>query len=105
MESKKLLALSDFDSLVNETLVFSLAGIERKFEGVLIKAEPIRSGSRQGAPGKRDPFVLDFKFPPDANIEQCLFQVETSKGEKLPPMFLIPRASDEDGWYMDATFN
>ena len=102
-DTKEQLQLSDFDGLVNETFVFSLAGVEEKVEGVLIKAEPLKAGSPPSA--KRDPFVLDFKFPPNANIGQCMFQVETAKGAPLPPMFLVPRGNDEDGWYMDATFN
>ncbi len=96
------LELSDFVDLVNETFVFSLEGVEQKVEGVLIKAEPIKSGGMPG--GGREPFVLDFRFPAGANIGQCVFQVETAKGRQLPPMFLVPRGSDDDGWYMDSSF-
>lgn len=102
LQTKKHLELADFEGLVNQTFVFSLEGVEQKVEGVLIKAEPIKSGINPEA--EREPFVLEFRFPAGANIGQCLFQVETAKGERLPLMFLVPRGSDEDGWYMDATF-
>ena len=103
LESKKHLELADFDGLVNETFVFSLEGVEQKVEGVLIKAEPMKSGTAPGV--AREPFSLEFKFPPGADIGQCLLQAKTAKGEAFPPMFLVPRGADEVGWYMEAIFN
>lgn len=95
--------LSDFEALVDEIFVFSMDGVDQKIEGVLIKAELIKSGSCPGS--EREPFVLEFKFPAGVNLGQCTFQVETAKVDRLPPMFLVPRGTDEDGWYMIATFN
>jgi len=102
-DAKAHLELSDFEDLVNETFVFSLEGVEQKAEGVLVKAGPIKSGAHPGA--VREPFLLEFMFASGANIGQCLFEVETAKGDRFPPMFLVPRGNDENGWYMDATFN
>lgn len=101
-DTQKCLELSDFKGLVTENFVFSLEGVEQKVEGVLIKAGPIKSGSHAGS--VREPFVLEFRFPAGANLGQCTFQVETARGDRLPPMFLVPRGSDENGWYMDTIF-
>jgi len=103
MLSQMPLELSDFLDLVGESFIFSLEGVEPKVEGVLIKAEPFKSGSQPGA--ARDSFVLEFKFPTGTNIGQCTFQVKTANGDRFPPMLLVPRAADGEGWYMDATFN
>ncbi len=102
-DAQQILELSDFEGLLNETFVFSLEGVEHKAEGILVKAEPIQAGSFPGA--ERIPFMLEFKFPAETNLGQCTFQVETTKGDRLPPMFLVPRRQDAEGWYMDSTFN
>ena len=103
LATKVNLELTDFEGFINETFVFSLEGVEQRVEGVLIRAEKLKTAIPPGA--ARVPFVLEFKFPSDANIGQCLFQVETTTGDRFPPMFLVPRANDAEGWYMDATFN
>ena len=53
----------------------------------------------------RTPFALDFRFPADCDLGQALFEVETAKGQKFPPMFLTPERGGEDGWYMVSFFN
>ncbi len=102
-DTKDLLQLSDFECLLNERFVFSLEGVEQKAVAELIKAELTHSHPHPGT--ARVPFILEFKFPAGTNIGQGLFQVETADGVPFPPMFLVPRGSDEHGWHMDSTFN
>ncbi len=101
--SENILKLTDFEDLVGNTFVFSLEGVEQKLEGVLSRAKALAPNGFPDA--LRDPFRLEFRFAPDANLGQCVFQVESPSGEALPPMLLVPRAGGEDGWIMDADFN
>jgi hypothetical protein len=102
-DTDEQLNLSDFEDRVGETLIFSTANGEQKVEATLVKAETLRSGKASGE--DRQPFFLEFRFPVKANIGQCTLNVESATGDRLSPMFLVPRGSDESGWYMDATFN
>ena len=104
-DSQKILRMEDFEEFVGETFIFSIEGVQQKVEGTLTRITKLSSGNQQEESGTRESFTLDFKFLPEANIGQCLFQVETAGGIPFPPMFLVPRRGDESGWYMDTLFN
>ena len=92
VEVKEHLELSDFEGLLNEKFVFGIEGVEQTVEGELVKARPIKSDK---APGfERDPFGLQFRFPPDANIGQCTFLTEHEKIGRIA-IFLVPIDNDE----------
>ena len=102
-DMQESLKLSDFEDLVGESFIISMEGVEQTAKGVLIKAGPIDSETIPDA--EREPFVLDFKFPPGSDFGQGLFQIARIGGRSYPPLFLVPRANDEDGWYMDSVIN
>lgn len=97
------LKLSDFADHIGETFVFSIEKVVEKPRGVLEKAEPSKSGSVPGL--GHESFSLQFRFPPDANIGQAVFHLETAGGKKFPPLFLVPSAADDEGWFMHAVVN
>lgn len=98
----QLLELSEFDAHVGEVFVFGIEGVAEKAEAILIKA--VHNGSGKDPNIQREPFTLDFRFPPGANLGQGVFEVETAAGKKFPPIFLVPYAEDQDGWYMTSNF-
>ena len=98
-----LLELSDYTDHIGETFVFSIENVEEKPHGVLVKAESSKSGKAAGI--DRESFSLQFRFPPEANIGQAVFHLETAGGMQFPPLFLVPRAADEEGWFMHAVIN
>jgi hypothetical protein len=103
IEEKKWVELSDFAGLTGEMFIFSIDGVDEHAEGELCEAKPIGSATAPGV--EREPFSLEFKFRPGADLGQSVYQVRTKSGQKFPPLFLVPSASNEEGWYMHVTVN
>ena len=96
------LTLSDFESLVGESFVFAVDGVEDTATGELINAKLVRSDSV----GDREPFCLDFKFPAGANLGQFTYQASSARLPEPIALFLIPYMNPgEEGWFMTAQFN
>ncbi len=96
--------LSYFQPLIDETFHFWIENPEENVAGVLTDAKSL-SSSRPAGADLAEPFRLDFRFPPGFGERQNLFQLRAPDGRTLPPMFLVARSADDNGWHMDATFN
>ena len=96
------LELSVFEPLVGQTFVCSLKDTDLQFEAVLTEAKPIKSAKVNE--DDRDPFALNFKFPPEAEIDQASFDLRAASGQEFPSVFLVAADADETGRNMNASF-
>ena len=96
----KHLERTDFDGLLNETFTFSVDGVKETVAGELIAVTRITSDTVND----REPFRLEFKMAPDANVGQALFKIEHRSMDPFQ-IFIVPVKGDAEGWYMDAIFN
>ena len=97
--------LPDFEPFIDQDFLFWDQSPEGGVAGVLTSAKslpPLNLGANEGT---IQPFLLEYRFPPGFGVSQGVFHVKSPSGKQLPPMFLVARGADDNGWYMDATFN
>ena len=100
--TQELLHLTDFSDFRHENFVFSMEGVEETVTGELVAVDFLEASAAPDT--DRQPFSLQFKFRPDANIGQCLFHTEHPQKGSIA-VFLVPFKSNDTGWYMEAIFN